>query len=191
MEQYQAILELKKLYSSPCSVSIIDYWLMKHSDLRKDSKFDPSCFCGASSNSCSCFKSPCICFYYLPCTCALSSKKNKSITLFMNIFDKLDELAQLHKYENYFEKELFQYSLISNNNQKVKDWIIKNELLVEEKFSTFFIYNQENDLEYPGALEIYFYEDASFKFYVNHNDFLNTIKFLKIFDDLFHSKKAT
>lgn len=191
MQQTKAIQELKALNGYPYSINVIEWWLLKHTELRTLSEIDRTCICGTCYSSCICLKTPCECYYDMPSVCGLWSDKNNAYRTFRGVFDNLDKLAQLHKYEKYFKNELAEYSNISNDAIKVKEWTQKSELLVEEKFSTFSIYNQETEELYENALELTLFDsDGSFKLYVSRHDFINTFNFLELFDDLFNVKKV-
>lgn len=191
LEQTKAIQELRDLDTYPYPISVIEWWLMKHTELRKASEIDRTCICGNCYSTCICFKEPCECYYDMPSVCGLWSDKNNAYRSFRDAFDNLDKLVQLHKYENYFKNELAQYSDICNDVIKVQEWMQKSELLVDEKFSTFFMYNQEETKLYENALELTIFDsDGSFKLYVNRHDFINILNFLELFNHLFNVKKV-
>jgi hypothetical protein len=57
---------------------------------------------------------------------------------FLDLYNALDTLSELHRNEIYFEKELVEYHLTKNSHSDLKNWVAKNEILGAEKYVCFF-----------------------------------------------------
>lgn len=187
MEQTKAIEELRELHTNPYSIDVVEWWLMKYADLRKISEIDRTCICGASHDTCICFKEPCECFYEIPCFCGLHSDKNNAFRIFRDIFDKLDELTHAHSYEKYFENELIEYETIKDNQDKLIEWVKKNESL-GDKYFMFGVHYLDYVGEVPN-LKLQTSPDENLEISLNIKDFKHINNFLNIFNDLFWVKE--
>ncbi len=171
MDNKTANKELKDLNSNPFTMDKIEGWLLKYADLRRNSKIDFSY---------SCFKD-------LPCVCPRFLEVNQPITNFNSCFDELHELAQLHKYESHFRKQMEKYELIKGDKEKYELWLIWNYELWYQKFSGFIFSYLLDSIDDESHLNV-FVLDIDYKILVDRNDFYYTVKFLELVHHLYFER---
>ena len=75
---------------------------------------------------------------FSPC---LSNSTQEKI-IFILFYEKVKELIDYHKFDDYAKNELAAYGFIQDDKSAVKDWIIKNEIYAKEEFPSVLAYKQ-------------------------------------------------
>jgi hypothetical protein len=155
------------------SIAKIEWWLLKYWDYYKELKDDWVC----KGNEC--------CMYAVGhCTCIPKSEEQ----VFIDLYEKLDELSRYHRREDYAKKELESYNLIRSDQIKLKEWVRRNELIGADECFEFLI----NYLDYctnPIHLKVWDKSLVGYDIFVDRSDFKNLIEFMEIFSDLFWVKE--
>jgi len=99
--------------------------------------------------------------------------------IFINLYESLNGILELHGNETYFEKEMVEYYKIKNSPSDIKTWIVKNEDLGAEQYVCFLI----DHLDYDEKI-VHIHHLKEPEIYVNRQDFKNTIAFLEVFNEL-------
>ena len=110
---------------------------------------------------------------------------NKNIEdIFLDLYDRLNNLSDFHKYEEYFKNQLIKYKSISVDRAKLKKWVMKSEQIVANNFVLFLLdyldYNED-----PIHLKVYVPDFLLFEIYVDQEDFKSIVEFLEIFNELY------
>ncbi|GGZ65670.1 hypothetical protein [Mesonia mobilis] len=103
---------------------------------------------------------------------------------FLDLYKRLENISELHKYENYFEEQINEYCNIKKSNYELKKWVAKSEDLGTNNFVLFLI----DYLDYsanPKHLNVYLPYSKELDLYIDRKDFKNTIEFLEIFNELY------
>ena len=168
------IEELKSLSNdSIFSIDKIEWWLLKHETFYKQTKrINDSKHLYEIDDR----------IVRLPDNIGNPSDEEK----FIDVYESLNNLSQLHRNESYFKQEMAIYDRIKNKPQKVKQWLKKNEKLGTEDYVTFLI----DYLDYLGGdneyhLNVFFLKNDNLDFYVDREDFKYTIRFLETFTELY------
>ena len=103
---------------------------------------------------------------------------------FICLFEALEKLSQLHKNENYFKQEMAIYISIKENTEKLKLWLVKNEVFGADKYVCFLV----DYLDYLGNgeeyhLNVFLEKDRNFNLFVDREDFKHTVDFLETFNE--------
>mgnify|MGYP005990826935 CR=1 FL=1 len=112
---------------------------------------------------------------------------------FLCLFRALEELANFHKFENYFGNQLSEYEKIKSSKSKLENWLKSNEKLGADKFVCFLIdyldYDEDDKVEH---LSVCVHSSNELDIFVNRTDFKNTIEFLETFNEIYwtHEKFA-
>lgn len=107
---------------------------------------------------------------------------------FIDTYQRLDELTQLHKNEEYFKQEMAIYQKVKNNPDLVQDWLKKNEQFGTKDYILFLTEYLDyiiDNTEYH--LKVFFLGDKELEVYVDREDFKYTIEFLEAFNDIYWS----
>lgn len=164
-----AIKELQNLSKDVYSINHLYWWTLKYEYLYKRAK--------ETKNLGSCYGS-------LPCACTSDNPES----IFISFYEGLFQMTEFHKHENYFQEELKNYNSIAGDEEKLKEWVLKNEKLGTEDLFLFLINHLDYDENsYHPIVGIH--EDNLPNIFVNRNDFKNTIEALEIFADLYWDKK--
>ncbi len=105
---------------------------------------------------------------------------------FINAYDSLNKLTQLHRKEDYYKQEMAIYKDIKNDPLKLKQWIKKNEKSGAEDYVCFltdYLDYDTNNNEYH--LSVFFLGNEELNVFVDREDFKHTIGFLEVFNDLY------
>lgn len=165
----EALQGLNNYNGKVASIAFVNWWLMKHTGLKDQSIVD-------LTNSC-CGNKPCI---NMVADCEFPI-----VHYFKDCFNRLDELTQIHKYEEYFKKELLYYKNFDGDNTKVEAWVKKSEAIVNENFGLFSL-KYLDYAEKPNHLKINLPENYGLEFSVTRNEFNYTIEFLELFNELYY-----
>lgn len=104
--------------------------------------------------------------------------------LFLDIYDALEMLAEFHKNESYFEKEVKLYVEVKNSKNLLQKWLKRNETLGSEIYACFII-DYLDYSEDPFHLNVFIHSIREIEIYVDGKDFENTVQFLEIFNELY------
>ena len=106
--------------------------------------------------------------------------------IFINLYESLNGILELHGNETYFEKEMVEYYKIRNSPSDIKTWIVKNEDLGAEQYVCFLIDHLDYDENgHEEHLIVYIHHLKEPEIYINRQDFKNTIAFLEVFNELY------
>lgn len=158
-----SITELKSLRTNEIySIARINWWLLKYYELYK--------YCKENWNNCSCFGE-------LPCSHTMGSDMDK----FRDFYESLEEVADLHKKEPYFQEQMQVFDKIRDESLAHMKWLLQNEKLGVEDFLIFWIeWLEEEDVVNPG---INLFTNIEVKF--SAKEFESTIQFLEVFNELY------
>ncbi|MFW6273085.1 MAG: hypothetical protein ACOC2U_04840, partial [bacterium] len=114
--------------------------------------------------------------------------------LLMDLYQTLDKLADYHKYEPYFKKQLEHYQSIKESRELVQSWLRKNMYLGNEKFLIFefeYLSDYENDKFSVDScpLQPEFIHFSDLTMYIKRQNFLSTLTFVSLFHELFYNQK--
>jgi len=107
---------------------------------------------------------------------------------FMDLYQTLQNISDVNKKKEYFKKELEYHSKITDSQEKLREWVIKNEKIGDSDKLYMYCYDWEECAEddiisfstqMPDCIPIKVYE----------HQFLRAIKFYNIFFDLFHHQR--
>lgn len=118
---------------------------------------------------------------------SINSEENSLI----HLYDKLNKLTELHRFEEYAKKELVRYKSIISKNPKIKEWLIKNEEFASKELACFlidYLDYSENEEEIYHLLA-YRNVEQKFEIFIQRNDFRNLIEYKELFDELYYIKK--
>lgn len=105
---------------------------------------------------------------------------------FLALYKALDELTEFHKFEEYFSKQMIEYSKVKSSQAELKEWLSKNEKLGADKFVCFLIdyldYDEDDKVEH---LNIFVHSATEIKIFVDREGFKNTIFFLETFNEIY------
>jgi hypothetical protein len=154
-------------------ISKIEWWLLKHETLYKQTKKinDYKNLYEINDR-----------IVRLPDNIGNSTSDEK----FIDVYESLDVLTKLHRNEDYLKQEMAIYNMIKDEPLKVKHWLKKNEKLGAEDYVTFLIDYLDydpNDNEYH--LKVFFLKNDKLEVYVDRQDFKYTIEFLEVFNALY------
>lgn len=167
------VFNLQQLNKKKCiSISKIEWWLLKYSNIYKQIiAFNKSKNVSFRLDDASISKLP-------PLD---ESTKHRE---FLDLYRRLDNISELHRYENYFEQQMKEFSNIKDSHYELKKWVAKNEHLGANKFVLFLV-DYLDYSENPEHLNVYFPYSKEFDLYIDRKDFKNTIDFLEIFNELY------
>ncbi|WP_300435912.1 hypothetical protein [Christiangramia sp.] len=158
-----AIEELKSLQiSDGISMAKINWWLLKHDKLYS--------YCKENWNNASCFEE-------LPCFHTLNSVENK----FLDFYKSLEEVAEMHKKETYFQDQLELLKKVESDSPALMQWLKKNEKLGTEDFFTFW----SEWLQEHNSIEPFLPQFEDVKVKLDPKEFEFTVRFLEEFDRLY------
>ncbi len=109
--------------------------------------------------------------------------------IFINLYESLNGILELHGNETYFEKEMVEYYTIKNSPSDIKTWIVKNEDLGAEQYVCFLIDHLDYDKNgYEEHLKVYIRILKEVEIFIDRQDFKHTIDFLEIFNKIYWNK---
>lgn len=106
--------------------------------------------------------------------------------IFINLYESLNEVLELHANETYFENEMIEYYKIKNSPSDIRTWIVKNADIGAKEYVCFLIDHldyEKND--YEEHLIVYIHHLKEPKIFIDRQDFKNTIDFLEVFNELY------
>lgn len=162
IEEAREILQSLKI-DNFYTVPKVTWWLLKYYDLYK--------YCKENWNNCSCFGE-------LPCSHTLGSEENK----FLDFYKSLEKVADLHKKEPYFREQLQLFEKVRNDSSALMKWLLHNAKLGSEEFLIFWVewLEEEQNIVDPAINNW-----KNIKIIFREEEWKHTIKFLKVFNDLF------
>ena len=167
------IKELKELSNKDgVSVSKIEWWLLKYDELYKRTYDFVYSQHLVDLEDGSTMRLP-------PCINETDEEK------FLDLYDALDEVCSFNKDEGYFEQELITYHNISDSKDEVIDWVKKNKYFGADKYIGFL----DAYLYYSKDPNYLYVDIISMKIYIDQKDFINTIEFLEIFNELYYEQE--
>ena len=121
------------------------------------------------------------CYEGMTCPCISNNPENR----FNFLYPSLQEIIELHKYEDYFKQEMAVLENVRDDYPALMQWLKKNEKLGTEDFILFWIEWLEEDHSYvkPFIPELEKH-DIRFK----AEEWKNTIRFCEVFNDLYYEK---
>ena len=123
------------------------------------------------------------CVEEMGCACSWDGPEN----LFSNLHSALQEVVDLHQYEDYFRKELEVLENVREDYPGLMQWLKKNEKLGTEDFFLFWTEWLEDDdkIVAPWIMKE---QELGIKF--KAEEWRNTIKFLEEFNEIFWDSDA-
>lgn len=110
--------------------------------------------------------------------------------IFLNLYESLNGILELHANEAYFEKEIVEYYKIKNSPSDIKTWIAKNEVIGAQDYVCFMIdYLDYNESDGEEHLKVYVPSTSDYEILIDRQDFKNTINFLEIFNAVYWVQK--
>ena len=108
---------------------------------------------------------------------------------FINIYEELNQVIELHKNENYFKEQISNYHKIKDSKSVLKNWVVKNEQLVDSEYVSFgldFLQYSDDIIGHPVEhLKVSFIYSKETEILIKSDYFKYTIEFLEIFNELF------
>lgn len=110
--------------------------------------------------------------------------------IFLNLYESLNGILELHANEAYFEKEIVEYYKIKNSPSDIKSWIAKNEVIGAQDYVCFMIdYLDYDESDGEEHLKVYVPSLSDYEILIDRQDFKNTINFLEIFNAVYWVQK--
>lgn len=172
-EDYIIVLENLSI-DGICQMPQIEWWLLKHHDFyNKISEIESKKYWFTIEGE----------SIRLPPRFNKPSKEEK----FLNVYSVLDTLSKFHRNENYFKQEIAIYKRIENEPQKILKWLAKNEELGANEYVCFSpdYFGDEDEMENLIHLQPFFLKDKDRQLFINREDFISTIEFLYIFNNIY------
>lgn len=118
-------------------------------------------------------------------------KKCSDLKEFEYLYECLNDIVLLYKFEKFAEQELAIYNRIKLNKSEVRNWIIKNEQFASVNLACFFTeyldYSSNQDEIFN--LLVYRNNEKKIEVFVHINELQNLVNYKTLFDDLFYIKK--
>lgn len=160
---------------NPISISKINWWLLKYSNLQKrilhfiDSKKELI----ELENG------------LVAHISLLDDSTYNSYKKFLNLYYALKTISEFQINEKYFEQEMNIYHGIKSSKKDLKNWVAKNEYFGTEIYACFII-DYLDYSENPENLNVYVHSSKELDLYIDRQDFKNTIDFIEIFNKLYY-----
>lgn len=109
-----------------------------------------------------------------PCACP----KREEDCIFIELYDKLNKLTELHKKESYFKSELLKYEQVLGGDEAELVWLERNKATGK----LFFVRTEEGDIR----LSIKKHQEPylTIKIDIDRQDFKNILELKKLFSKL-------
>jgi len=160
--------------SNILSINKIEWWLLKYSENYKETYnliYSQNLFELADG---SIVRLP-------PCVKPTTSQEK-----FVELYEVLSTIADLHRNEEYFKEEIIIYHSVKDSQSELKKWITKNETFGADKYVCFFIdyldYDEDERVEH---LKIFVQCIKELDIFIERRNFKHTIEFLEIFNELY------
>tara|TARA_R100000935_G_scaffold58869_1_gene98827 strand:+ start:10040 stop:10564 length:525 start_codon:yes stop_codon:yes gene_type:complete len=157
----ESIINLRSLsIENIYTIDKINWWLLKYYELYK--------YCKENWNNCSCFGE-------LPCSHTFNSEENK----FIDFYQELDEISQLHKLNSECGEEILKLQEFKKERKLIDSWLRKNEELYNNLLIEFWLDTEIID----NYILLYFsnYKDLEIK--IDQTEFKDVIEFLELFSE--------
>jgi hypothetical protein len=125
------------------------------------------------------------CFHEMGCACSINSEEAK----FSFLYEELLKVSETHKLERYAKEELQTYEAKKNNNNDIKDWLVKNEKIASEELASFLIDYLDYSENETYHLLVYRNVEPKFEIFIQRSEFKNLIEYKELFDELYYIKK--
>ncbi len=110
--------------------------------------------------------------------------------IFLNLYESLNRILELHANEAYFEKEMVEYDKIKNSPSDIKTWVVKNADIGAKEYVCFLIDHLDYDENgHEEHLIVYIHNLKEAQIFIDRQDFKNTIAFLEFFNELYWIKE--
>ncbi|MBU2949715.1 hypothetical protein KO493_03275 [Tamlana agarivorans] len=169
------IQELESLSADGvCTLAKIKWWLLKHQDdynkIQKEESKRFMYFVDGKS-------------IRLPDYIGARTPNEK----FLHIYNTLNDVTVKHEYEEYFRNEMAIYKSVKEDNQKLRNWLVKNEHLGVNTYFIFLIdyFGEEDEMDNETHLNITFLEDEERRLFIDRKDFQFTIEFAHTFNKVY------
>ena len=124
------------------------------------------------------------CYEGMTCPCISNNPENR----FNFLYPSLQEIIELHKYEEYFRQEMFVLENVREDYPALMQWLKKNEKLGTKDFFLFWIEWYEEDLE---TVKPFVLNEQSLDIKFKAGEWQNTINFLEAFNEFYYDKYNT
>nr|WP_321221376.1 hypothetical protein [uncultured Psychroserpens sp.] len=106
---------------------------------------------------------------------------------FLNLFDTLNSISELHREEDYFKEEMAIYKVIKNDFEKVKKWLARNEHFGTNKYFMFSLdyFGEVDEIKNEFHLQVSFLQDSHKNIFIDRDDFKFTIEFTNTFNSVY------
>ncbi|KEY17956.1 hypothetical protein [Kaistella antarctica] len=110
---------------------------------------------------------------------------------FQYLYESLNDIVQLHKFEKFAEEELAIYKSINLNKSEVRNWIIKNEQFASEDLACFFTDYLDYSDNQEAIINLLVYRNSERKtdVFLDINEIQHLVNYKTLFDELYYSKK--
>lgn len=118
-------------------------------------------------------------------------KKDKENADFYELYSQLDELTEYHKLENYAKEQLNEFKRIKGCQEKIKQWLIKNEKIASQNLACLLTDYLDYSVNEKDNVNLLTYRNGKeeIEIFVDRQDFRNLIEFKELFDELYYVKK--
>ncbi len=109
---------------------------------------------------------------------------------FLDLYEALHTIFQLHENEKYFYQQMILYHQIRKSKSDLEIWVFRNEDLGANKYVCFFLDYLDYDVdEKVEHLSIFVPSLKEIKIFIDRQNFKHTIDFLEIFNELYWVQK--
>lgn len=122
------------------------------------------------------------CIEGMGCGCVWDQPESR----FSALYPALQEVVDLHQYEDYFKKEMEVFEQVRDDHPALMQWLKRNEQLGTEEFILFWI----EWLEEEGVVDPYITQWKGLGFKFKAEEWQHTIKFLKVFNEIYWDSDA-
>ncbi len=165
-----------------CSLIQIFLWVIKYEDLYKHITLLHQDECDACLNL---FDAK------LPYACVIDAyycTKSKDFDDFINFYKCLYDSTILVRCEEKCEAIMIEYNNLIQNNENLREWLIKHYAIYDELRIYFFDYLQYTPSDNKNIVIAKMTSDL-LNIYIQKEDLINSLKFHNIYSHLFHEKK--
>lgn len=118
-------------------------------------------------------------------------KHEKENASFYELYKQLNELTEYHRLEKYAKEQLTEFEKVKENQEKIKQWLIKNEKIASQDLACFLVDYLDYSENEEDNVNLLAYRDINHKIeiFVKRQDFENLIEYKELFDELYYIKK--
>ena len=124
------------------------------------------------------------CYEGMTCPCISNNPENR----FNFLYPSLQEIIELHMYEDYFRQEMAVLENVRDDYPALMQWLKKNEVLGTEDFILFWIEWYEDELE---TVKPFVLNEQGLDIKFKAGEWQNTINFLEAFNEFYYDKHNT